>query len=177
MEFDTELRLHRSDYTLFQPDNLLRICLTGIIHDHQRLLLPYRRAAAPASLPSALLDHPSCRDLDKLLWRRSFTSFRMTGRRFRMTWRWFRMTWRWFRFNDIMRNLIVRTELGLRRRLDTLEMLTADDRILEETTRTAHNRRLRQLLLPDLNYNLTNHHRSQPGSSFCIAFRRHATPG
>ena len=71
-----------------------------------------------------------------------------------------------------MRNLIVRTELGLRRRLDTLEMLTADDRILEETTRTAHNRRLRQLLLPDPYYNLTNHHRSQPGSSFCIAFRR-----
>ena len=71
-----------------------------------------------------------------------------------------------------MRNLIVRTALGLRRRLYTLKMFTADDRILEETTRTAHNRRLRQLLLPDLNYNLTNHHRSQPGSSFCIAFRR-----
>ena len=56
MEFDTELRLHRSDYTLFQPDNLLRICLTGIVHYHQRLLVPDCCASASLSLPSTLLD-------------------------------------------------------------------------------------------------------------------------
>ena len=61
-EFHTELSPHRSDYTFFKSDDLFRICLTGMIHYHQRLLIPDRRTTAALSFPATLFDHPGCGD-------------------------------------------------------------------------------------------------------------------
>ena len=109
MELDTKLRLNRSDYTFFKAYYLLGICLTGIIDDHQRLLFPYSSTTASPAFPSALLYHPRRRHLDH--------SVRKV----------------------IMRNLAISSVLSLRSSFDTLEMFTADNRILEEATCTAHN--------------------------------------
>ena len=68
VQFDSEFSLDRCDDALFQSDNLLRIRLTCMVYDHQRLLVPYGRSATALSLPSALLDHPCGRDLDEWFW-------------------------------------------------------------------------------------------------------------
>ena len=119
MKFHSELLLHRCDYALLQADYLLRECLTGMIHYHKRLLVPYCRTTASAAFPSALFYHPGCGHLDS------------TVRQI------------------IMRNLIVRPMLGLCRRLYSLEVLMSDDRILEETAGAAHYGWFREFLLAD----------------------------
>ena len=60
-----------------------------------------------------------------------------------------------------MRHLVVRAEFRLGGRLYALEMLQTDDRILEETSRTSHHRRLRELLLTDLDDDFPDQRRSQ----------------
>ena len=78
MKLHSKLSLNRCNYTFFQSDDLLRICLPGMVHDHQRLLVPDGRPTAALSLPATLLDHPGSRNLDEGAWNRSFTLFRMT---------------------------------------------------------------------------------------------------
>ena len=61
VEFDIELGLYRRDDTAFKADDFLWECLASVIHDDQRLFIPYGRIAATASLPSALLNEPCSR--------------------------------------------------------------------------------------------------------------------
>ena len=97
VEFYAEFCLYGIDYAAFQTDYFLRVSLACIIYYHKRLLVIDCCAAASASFPSALLDHPGCRNFD--------SSIRQV----------------------IMRNLIVYTMLSLCGCLDPGEMLRTDN--------------------------------------------------
>jgi len=44
------------DKAFLQADDLFRICLTGVIDDHKRLLFPYSSSAAVSSLSEEELE-------------------------------------------------------------------------------------------------------------------------
>lgn len=49
VEVYVESGFYGSDYAFLQADDLFRICLTGVIDDHKRLLFPYCSSAAAVS--------------------------------------------------------------------------------------------------------------------------------
>ena len=64
VKFDAELSADGLDYTLFESYDLLRIGITGVIHDHQRLLVVDCSIAASLAFPATLFDHPCGRNFN-----------------------------------------------------------------------------------------------------------------
>ena len=126
VEFHTELLLYRLHYAALQADDFFRVGFSSVVHKNKRLLIPDRSATASLAFPAALLYHPGGRDLDRTV------------------------------LQVVVRNLEVGSMLDSGRIIYLLEVFTGDDRVLEETAGTSHDRRLRKLLLADLDYYLAD---------------------
>ena len=56
VEFDVEFCFDRGDDSTLEADDLFWVCLSGVVDDHQRLLVVDCSATAATAFPTALFD-------------------------------------------------------------------------------------------------------------------------